>query len=167
MGPHVRTTQRKRAAIEYPPGLGISKKHLEPVIRVVEAWGLQYCPFIIAEDATAQQMRADVMSIDKHVYVFGLSGTTLVVQTLEEFKKAMDAGTLKYASNLYVHTLVPLVKGAPYLPLFAFSHDNSNDTFTSGLIKTIWQWIMEVGTTTTLSQHRITNTCCASRPVPT
>lgn len=144
LGPDVRTTQKARAAFEYPPGLGITQEHLDAAMKVLSAWDLLSCPMVLVEDATAQQCRADVMGINKHTLIFGFNGPTITVQTAEEFKKLVTEDSASYATLLYVYTLVPLVKGAPYLPVFAFSHDGSQRTFSPALVKVIWQWIMQV-----------------------
>lgn len=143
LGPHVRTTQKARAAISYPAALGITHQHMQAAMKVLDAWNLSDCVFLLSEDATAQQLRADVMSIGKDILIYGLNGPTVVIHTAEEYQKAVNEG-LAYATMLYVYTLVPLVKGAPYLPLFAFSHDNSSNIFTTGLMLTIMQWWQEV-----------------------
>ena len=112
-------------------------------MKVIEAWNLLSCPMILAEDATAQQCRADVMGVHKKTLTFGMNGPTITVHTAEEYQKLKADENASYATLLYVYTLVPLVKGAPYLPLFAFSHDGSSRTFTSALIKVIWQWTVQ------------------------
>ena len=144
LGPDVRTTQKARAAFDYPSTLGLSKEHMDAVIKVLEAWNLLSCPLLLGEDATAQQCRADVMGANQVTLIFGLNGPTVSVHSAEELQQLIADKTVSYATLLYVYTLVPLVKGAPYLPLFAFSHDGSARTFTPGLIRTIWQWTIEV-----------------------
>lgn len=143
LGPDVRTTQKARAEFEYPPTLGITAKHMDAIMRVLQAWKMVEIPLILAEDATAQHCRADVTSVHKDTLIFGLNGPTIVVQTGAEFEKLVANKQASYATLLYVYTLVPLVKGAPYLPTFAFSHDGSSRTFTPELIKIIWQWIVQ------------------------
>ena len=135
MGPDVRTTQKLRSSFEYPSGLGITVEHLDAVVKVLKAWNLLDCPMILAEDATAQQCRADVMGVSNETLIFGFNGPILVVKTGAEFEKLVGDKKASYATLLYVYTLVPLVRGAPYLPLFAFSHDGSKRTFTPALIK--------------------------------
>lgn len=117
---------------------------MDAIVEVLDAWGLSSCPFVLAEDATAQQCRADVLGVNETVLIFGLNGPTITVLTVEELNKLLADPALSYATLLYVYTLVPLVKGAPYLPLFAFSHDGSERTFTPALIRAVWQWTIEV-----------------------
>ena len=87
LGPDVRTTQKARAEFEYPPTLGITAKHMDAIMRVLQAWKMVEIPLILAEDATAQHCRADVTSIHKDTLIFGLNGPTIVVQTGAEFEK--------------------------------------------------------------------------------
>ncbi|KAL0038543.1 hypothetical protein WJX77_010066 [Trebouxia sp. C0004] len=146
LGPNVRTTQKYRSDFEYPTGLGITEGHLDAAVKVLQAWNLLDCPMILSEDATAQQCRADVMGVNDETLIFGFNGPTLVIKTAADFKKLVEDNQASYATLLYVYTLVPLVPGAPYLPLFAFSHDGSKRTFTPALIKTIWRWIIHAST---------------------
>ena len=62
LGPHVRTTQKLKSKFEYPASLGITSKHMDPAMKVLEGWTLLKCPLVLAEDATAQHCRADVTS---------------------------------------------------------------------------------------------------------
>ncbi|DBA76901.1 TPA: hypothetical protein ACH3X1_009502 [Trebouxia sp. C0004] len=135
-----------RSDFEYPTGLGITEGHLDAAVKVLQAWNLLDCPMILSEDATAQQCRADVMGVNDETLIFGFNGPTLVIKTAADFKKLVEDNQASYATLLYVYTLVPLVPGAPYLPLFAFSHDGSKRTFTPALIKTIWRWIIHAST---------------------
>ena len=145
LGPDIRTTQKWWGQFEYPSTLGITKEHMDAVMKVIEAWNLLPCPIILAEDvdATAQQCRIDVMGVHEKTLIFGMNGPTVTVYTAEEYQKLKADENASYATLLYVYILVPLVKGAPYLPLFAFSHDGSSRTFTPALIKAIWQWIVQ------------------------
>lgn len=146
LGPDVRTAQKYRSDFEYPTGLGNTEDHLDAVVKVLKAWNLMDCPMILSEDATAQQCRADVMGVNDETLIFGFNGPTLVVKTGADFEKLVEDKQASYATLLYVYTLVPLVPGAPYMPVFAFSHDGSKHTFTPALIKTIWHWIIQAST---------------------
>lgn len=90
LGPDARTTQKWRSNFEYPNGLGITEQHLDAVIKVLKARNLLECPLILAEDATAQQCRADVMGVNNETLIFGFNGPTLVVKTGAEFQKLVD-----------------------------------------------------------------------------
>lgn len=144
LGPDVRTTQRLRYSLEYPMSLGISRAHLAVITSLLEKWGLHHAPFIISEDGTAQQIRADVMEVNGELKVYGFCGQSITVRTAKQFNELVNKESLRMATTLYVYTLVPLIQGAPHFPLFAISHDNSNATFTPQLIKQIWSWIWQV-----------------------
>jgi hypothetical protein len=111
------------------------------------------CPCIISEDGTALQVRLDFQARDKgkEVHVFGLCGGSFTVDTMAEFKKA--AQERKLASILYAYTLVPLARGAPAIPIFAFLHDNTNRTFTPELLEKIWRYLWQV------SAYRLDDLC--------
>ena len=144
LGPNVRTTQRLRHSLEYPMGLGMSRAHLAVVVELMKKWGLLEAPFLISEDGTAQQIRADVMEVNGELLVYGFNGKTSSVRTAEEFNKMVSSDTLRMSTTLYVYPLVPLVQGAPWFLLFAISHDNSKHSFTPDMIKQIWSWIWQV-----------------------
>ncbi|DBA98326.1 TPA: hypothetical protein ACH3X1_001244 [Trebouxia sp. C0004] len=136
LGPSVRAIQRIREKSQSPLRLGISSKHLAQ--KLLKDYGLQDMPFIVSEDGTAQQVGADIMEVNGELRVFGFNGETVTARTAQEFNELMANDNLVMATTLYVYTLVPLVQGAP--PLFAISHDNSNASFTTKMIETVWSW---------------------------
>ena len=141
-GPNRRTTLRHKAAFDYPYILGISTQFFNVVIDLMTKWGLHDAPFIISEDGTALQMRIDITTHNKEVYVFGLGPCSFKVTSEREFWYTAQKRPL--SSTLYVFTIVPLIKGAPKFPLFAFCHDNTKDTFDFELVEKIWCYIWQV-----------------------
>lgn len=144
IGPNVRTTQRFRAAFNYPSVLGMDAVFVDIVLDVLKQWGLDKAPFIISEDGTASQVRVDVTENweKRTCFVFGLCGGTYEVSSFREFQQLVR--TVDWATTVYVYTLVPLVKGAPHIPLFAFCHNSSKSSFTAGSVLKNWQYIWQV-----------------------
>ena len=141
-----------KAAFHYPYILGLSSEFFDIVTRLMDKWGLRDCPFIISEDGTALQMRVDIATHNGEYYVFGMGPCSFKVTSKEEFWKSAQKRPL--SSTLYVFTIVPLIKGAPKFPLFAFCHDNTKSTFDSGLCAQLWQYIWQVS----LCSHGHTST---------
>ena len=80
------------------------------------------------------------------VYVFGLCGSTYTVKSTAEFAALIKLRGL--ATTLYQYTLVPLVHGAPHIPLCAWCHDGSLASFTSDQVQESWRYMWQVGTST-------------------
>ena len=114
-------------------------------------------PFIVSEDNTAQQVRADIMEVNGELRVFGFNGETVTVRTAQEFNELMASDDLVMATTLYVYTVVPLVQGSPHIPLVAISHDNSNASFTTKMIEIAWLWMAKV----TTSMRSLMSSCSA------
>jgi hypothetical protein len=142
LGPARSTTTAEKARAPYPFGLGLLDTHFANVKTMLDKWKLSDAPCIVSEDGTAIQMRLDIVERDSKILVFGLSGGSFEVKSLADLKIAATKRSL--ASTLYVYTLVPLVRGAPHIPIFAFCHDNSNDTFSTDLVMAIWKYIWQV-----------------------
>ena len=141
-GPSASTTHRHTAQFDYPYMLGINDKFFDVVATLLDRWGLAKAPCIISEDGTALQMRLDITFRDGLIFVFGLSGGSFTVATVADLQAAAKERPL--ASILYAYSLVPLVRGSPHFPLFAFSHDNSNTTFTPKTARDIWKYMWQV-----------------------
>ena len=124
------------------PLAGLTDGHFNTVASLLRAWGLLEAPCLVSEDGTALQMRIDVLLRKNKILVFGLSGCSFEMMTLDDLKAA--ATKRRLASTLYAYTLVPLVRGAPHFPLFAWCHDNSAATFGTKIAMDIWQYIWQV-----------------------
>lgn len=144
LGPNIRTTQRVRSDMGYPMSLGTSKTFVDILVNILNRYGLRQAPFVISEEGSAQQIRADVMEANGFLQVSGFCGPSSTIQTAEEFNKVLHASTRTMATMLYVYTVASVVQGAPALPLFAISHDNSKHSFTPQLIRLIWTWFWQV-----------------------
>ena len=55
-GPQLRSIQRRRAAFDYPKGLGWAPQLVQTIANLLQAWGLEGAPCIIAEDGAALQV---------------------------------------------------------------------------------------------------------------
>lgn len=141
-GPSASTIRAYNANIDFPYILGLDSSFFDHAATLISEWELKDAPFMLSEDGSALQMRIDITVREGLVHVFGLSGCSFTVTTLEELRAA--ARTRPLASTLYAYTLVPLVEGAPHFPLFAFAHDNSNATSDTLLAWKIWRYIWQV-----------------------
>ena len=89
---------------------------------------MQDCLFFIGEDGTAAQKRVDIQRIkdtDGQVrdYVYGLCGGRYVVESLSSLIELITAH--QFATTLYVVSLIPLVDGAPCIPIIVLPTDNT------------------------------------------
>lgn len=72
-----------------------------------------------------------------------MCGSSYVVKSEAEFAHLVK--TRPHATTLYYYTLVPLVAGAPHIPLCAWCHDGSSESFTSELVIECWRFLWQVG----------------------
>ncbi len=82
-GPSVRTIQRIREESQLPLRLGTSLEHVDVAHKLLKDYGLKDVPFIVSEDGTAQQVRADIMQVNGELRVFGFNGETVTVRTAQ------------------------------------------------------------------------------------
>ncbi|GAX86187.1 hypothetical protein CEUSTIGMA_g13600.t1 [Chlamydomonas eustigma] len=141
LGPAISTTRHIKAVTDYPCVLGLHPQFFTVAAKLINDWGLSDAPFVLSEDGSALQMRVDICSTGGDAHVFGFSGGSTIVRSVEEFKALARERTI--ASTLYSYTLVPLVDGAPSFPLFSFAHDNSSSTFSTQLAWDLWKYIWQ------------------------
>ncbi|GAX86138.1 hypothetical protein CEUSTIGMA_g13551.t1 [Chlamydomonas eustigma] len=145
LGPSIISTTRNiKATIDLPCVLGLHSTFFDVAARlIINAWGLIEVPFILSEDGSALQMRVyvDICSQGGEAHVFGFSGSSMTVKSLQEFTVMARDRTV--ASTLYAYTLVPLIAGAPSFPLFSIGHDGSSSTFRTLLAWSIWMYVWQ------------------------
>lgn len=76
------------------------------------------------------------------MYIFGLCGSSYKITSFDEFAKLVAQRRL--ATTLYMYTLVPLVPGAPHIPLCAWCHDGSAESFTTAEVMHCWRYVWQV-----------------------
>lgn len=124
--------------------MGTASAFIDVVEEVLTLFGIREAPFIIAEDGTALQMRVDIdFNVNKkEIYVFGLCGGSYTISSPGELRQLI--ATVGMATTLYVYTVVPIIHGAPHLPLFAFCHDSSANSFTWETVIRVWRFMYQV-----------------------
>ena len=142
MGPDERTTRRHRAK-QKRFTYGFAEEHVQFANEVLESYGLQGAPYIICEDATALSKHLDVHIEGGNVMLYGLNLGPHMLTSCRDIGPLMLKHGL--ATSLYVWVLVPLVDGAPHIPLFMEVNDNR---WTADLVwkkwRTIWRLTREV-----------------------
>lgn len=138
-----------QAGFEYPYCVGLMDEHIDGIVQMLELWKLKDAPFWISEDGTALQMRLDVTYRHGKILLFGLSGGSFEVASMEEFLRA-TGGVRSLASSLYAYTLIPAVRGAPFIPFFAWCHDSTGETYSSVIAIRIWQYLWQVSIVTSI-----------------
>ena len=143
LGPSIRWTKRLRAKFDYPIVQGFVSQFFDVIAQTLDAYKLKHLPFIVAEDGTAVQMRIDVDydAAKQEVYVFGVCGGSYIVTTPSELVDLVKRYGI--ATTLYVYTVIPVIRGGPHLPLFAFCHDGSSHTFTPQTIVHTWLYMYQ------------------------
>jgi hypothetical protein len=141
-GPHIRTTRRftKGPITEFM--LGLKADFFRSVYHMLSHWGIQDAPVIIGEDATALQPRLDTVVEAGHLYVMGYVGGKLEVKSKEDL--LLINKTQNLATSYYLLVVIPLVPGAPYIPLGVQLHDGTKNTFNSASITNTWHEILGI-----------------------
>ena len=90
-------------------------------------YGLEDCALLFGEDGTSTQRRIDIVNqqIDGNevLMAYGLAGGPLEVASVRQLADALI--TQGFASTLYVCSIIPVVAGAPSLPLVIDAHANA------------------------------------------
>lgn len=141
-GPTAKTTRVHKQNFGYPSDIGFYPKMFDILAELLMRWGLQGVPCLMSEDGSALQTRIDIIERDGKVFVYGLSGGSFAIESVKQLRLA--AAERPLGTTIYVYTLVPLARGAPHMPAFAFVHDNSSETFPSNLPARIWEYIWQV-----------------------
>jgi hypothetical protein len=135
-GPHARTTRRftKGPLTEYI--LGLKVEFVAAARHILGHWGISDAPILVGEDATALQPRLDTIQEGGKLYVMGYTGGRLEIKSKDDFKHVSQ--TQRLATSFYMFVVIPLVPGAPYIPLFVQLHDGTKNTFNSNTIQDTW-----------------------------
>lgn len=141
-GPSLKVLQKKKQNFPSPDFLDISDENFKFAGHLLQKWGLRDAPCVISEDGTALQARVDIQATRGQVRVFGLCGGSFVVTSVEDLLQQLETRPL--ATIVYAYSLVPLIDGAPSIPLFAITHDNSNATFSTDYLLEVWKYVWKV-----------------------
>ena len=114
----------------------IERNFSKCVLPLLGVLGLVQCAFMIAEDGTGAQKRLGIVVegssslAEAAVMAYGLNGGSLRLDSVEQLAAAVCERGL--ATTLYVICLIPLIKGAPAIPIVV---DANNNAFTSTDVK--------------------------------
>ena len=142
-GPHLRTSQKVRAAFE--SGVledGLKEGSFEGLKTHLAHYGLESTPGIISEDATTALRRLDaetltslgeqtpsgVFSAGIRLWGFDATNTanTKLIHSVNELKALVEAKTA-LANYVYVYTWVPILPHAPWFPFAIIATNNKFD----------------------------------------
>lgn len=93
-------------------------------------------------------------------YIFGLCGPSYTVTSVEDFAHLVQKTGV--ATTLYQYTLVPLVPGAPHIPLCAWCHDGSLESVTTELITTCWRYLWQVCNSSAVAVVAVGHSMCGA-----
>jgi hypothetical protein len=110
---------------------------------VLECLDLKDAPCILAEDGTALERHFDVITLKNSVVLLGAARCAmysfLTMEDLASFANVNAQDAPLPASELYVYMLVPLVRGAPAIPVVAKLHDKTNSTMNADIVSSAWK----------------------------
>ena len=139
-GPHLRTTQKARAAFDHKLAeLALTRESFVGLKAHLATYKLAEVPGIISEDATTSLRRLDFELLqsttaqsawEAGIKLWGFNGGTVVVHSIGELRSTFQ--TRELAGYVYVWTWVPILEHAPWFPLAIIA---TNNKFDSGWVR--------------------------------
>jgi hypothetical protein len=134
-GPHLRTTQKARAAFDHKLAeLALTRESFVGLKAHLATYKLVEVPGIISEDATTSLRRLDFELLESTtaqsaweagIKLWGFNGGTVVVHSIGELRSTFQ--TRELAGYVYVWTWVPILEHAPWFPLAIIATNNKFD----------------------------------------
>jgi hypothetical protein len=139
LGPSLETTRRflreHKTGEVYDWGKGL----FHTAADILFAMGLKEAPCIVVEDGTALTGRYDVVAYKDKVVLFGASSGPLVFRTLQDVEDFHAKDPPNVATQFYLYMLVPLVKGAPAIPIAVKLQDGTTGTYNAKVVVEAWR----------------------------
>jgi hypothetical protein len=148
LGPHTRRTRAFTKGTLSDYMLGLKIEFLQVVRKILTNWGIQDAPVVLGEDATALQSRLDAIVEGGSCFVMGFTGGKLEIKSIDDLRLINE--NEKLATSMYLFVVIPLVPGAPYIPLFVQLQDGTKDTFNAASITHTWHHVMHLARDTGL-----------------
>jgi hypothetical protein len=111
---------------------------------ILNEMGLQDAPCLLVEDGTALITHFDVVQYKDRVVLFGASKGPLQFASANQAREFITKGEpLRAATMFYLYLLVPLVDGAPAIPVAVLLQDGTKGTYTAESVISYWQqaWV--------------------------
>ena len=144
-GPAVGTVQewrRKSPRLKSGTSAAAIDHNVELVLDILKQYGAEGSYLFLCEDGSALRKRVDVQvektaSGEYEVALYGLAGGRLVASSEKDVQRALTQKEL--ATTIYVWLLVPLVEGAPAVPVVVdFNANNFTRTEVLKVQKRLW-----------------------------
>ena len=140
LGPALSGTRAFRSTyFEYR--CGKIREQVEHAAHRLSEYGISDYPCVVGEDGTAIVKRLDVSTSDGKIHVHGTNGPCFVAESLEQVQKVVDERGL--ANTLYAWVLIPMVEGAPQVPIMIEVHDNSKAYINHKIVRDTWGWLWQ------------------------
>jgi len=156
LGPHVSVSKKVRSAY-YAYEYGRVVAQIVHARVRLEQYGLmkkeggengtwKSCPCLIGEDGSALVKRIDVVKEKangvERVMAYGANGGPFEVESVEQMADKVREKQL--ATTLYAWVLIPIVEGAPHIPLMVECHNNAKEYITKDKVAENWEWLWRV-----------------------
>jgi hypothetical protein len=139
LGPSVTTTQRflreHKTGTIYDWGKGL----FHTAAGILCDMGLKDAPCIIVEDGTALNSRYDVVRYKDKVVLFGASTGPIVFKAVHDLEEFHAKPLPTMATQFYLYLLVPLVQGAPAIPIAVKLQDGTKGTYNAKVVAEAWR----------------------------
>jgi hypothetical protein len=144
LGPSLSTTRRRLAKFKKGKMYEWSPDRFEEVNLVLDGLGLTGAPCMLVEDGTALEKHFDVVRrADKVVFIGAASPSSFDFKSVADFQafraKAIHEPPMP-ATIFYLYLLVPLVVGAPAIPVVVQLMDGKADTYNATSVSRAWRY---------------------------
>jgi hypothetical protein len=145
LGPHVSTTRRLIRTLKKGKIYEWSPDRFEEVDTILTGLSLKHAPCMLVEDGTALEKHFDVVRRTNKVVLIGAaSQSSYEFKTTTDFDAFLERAivvTPLPATIFHLYLLVPLVHGAPAIPVVVQLMDGTTDTYNAASVARAWRYV--------------------------
>ena len=141
MGPHLSTTRNFLNEFRTGTFYKWEAKRFTTATNILGKFGLKDAPCILAEDGTAIVPHLDVILHKDHIVLLGTLDGAIEFHTIEDVQAFSSSNTSapSFATTFHLYMLIPLVDGAPAIPVVAKLMDSTKGTYNARVVQSAWR----------------------------
>jgi hypothetical protein len=145
LGPHLSTTRRRIRKFKKGKIYEWSPDRFEEVETILMGLNLKHAPCMLTEDGTALEKHFDVVRRADVVVLIGAAAQSSyefkTTADFEAFRERAIEQTPLPATIFHLYLLVPLVRGAPAIPVVVQLMDGTTDTYNAASVTRAWKYV--------------------------
>jgi hypothetical protein len=139
-GPSLSTTRRYIRTLKEGELYAWGPERFQLGGKILREMGLGDAPCLLIEDGTATVAHFDVVPYKDKVVLFGASCGPLEFRTVDAVRDFLSTKEVpKVATMFYLYVLVPLVDGAPSIPVAVLLQDGTKGTYNTHTVVSHWR----------------------------